>query len=769
MELNKQVLYIHNKIHRPLKAQPVTMGIPWPQGIYNDISEFAAYDEEGKAISCAFSVLNRWRDGSIQWVLFDMPLDFFPSGTRKINFAPASVPAPSPRFPVIVSRENGCVSIQNGLVEIVFSEKEKVLIKSWKIAGKEFVRSNGMDVTFEDENGKVYSFSSTRKRIIVEHYNNCRSVIRLEGKHYCEEIDKELLDVFMRFEIFAGREDVRITWAFRNRELPVPGIKIKNVRIRIKTTLSEDADRCFTANNLTRHYLTKNLRVKEDPIIVASDTGDIEHYVSTHKENARADCFVRNPEVLHDPPEIKPWFLQDPKFRFQAGGNKCVWPYLALISPQGGVVAAFEAMTSLYPKQISVEKSDFILDIWPAWAGLLNITQGAGRSQRFFIGPLPAEASDCDIQNVYLSWELGGLYTHVPAASTLEIKPDLSHVRRCNVFAINKLPEYMPEKRFLFERKLLDAWIGVSYGQLGAVDQVQPHKASGFWSYGDENASNNEEMHGLVYFQNYFRSGNWGCAEYALALAKHIMEVDYVDFSIDPFQNKGMVSHCLHHNDGAAYPSHMWFTELLFAYVITGDVEYKCTALNICENLLYWINNPEGFSIISADQREAGQPMINLTWCYNFNPDPRYLDGCRKIINNLMEKSEKYGRMLDPKPFTAPVKIVSYGDYASWEGMFWFWEITKDEEVKKFMLKELEWRLTPEYSGVHGFHRCTDYNPAAYAYYMTGNKQWLERVAYPFRAAFKAAKWPIGWVHSMYYIKLAFDFGIVKDEDIIVQ
>jgi hypothetical protein len=215
----------------------------------------------------------------------------------------------------------------------------------------------------------------------------------------------------------------------------------------------------------------------------------------------------------------------------------------------------------------------------------------------------------------------------------------------------------------------------------------------------------------------------------------------------------------------------MWFTELLFAYALTGDAEYKKAAMGICENLLHWINDDDGFMIVSSDQREAGQPMIDLTWCYNFNRDPRYLEGCRKIIHDyLMASAAAHGRMLDAKPLNIPtVKIVSYGDYASWEGMFWYWEITRDEEVKNFMLEQLAWRLTPEHCGVHGFHRCTDYNPAAYAYYMTGDRSWLDRVARPFRAAFHAARWPLGWVHSMYTIKLAFDFGIISDDDIIVQ
>jgi len=162
--------------------------------------------------------------------------------------------------------------------------------------------------------------------------------------------------------------------------------------------------------------------------------------------------------------------------------------------------------------------------------------------------------------------------------------------------------------------------------------------------------------------------------------------------------------------------------------------------------------------------------MINLTACYPFNRDPRYLEACRKIIDEyLVANTLKYGRMLDAKPPSCPVKLCIYGDYASYEGMFWYWSITGEEDVKRFMLSQLEWRLTLPFMHVHGFHRTTDYNPAAYAYYMTDDRAWLDRVARPLGAAFRAARWPLGWIHAMYAIKLAFDLGIVSDEDITVQ
>ena len=777
-EPTRQTLHLHNRSHRPFEAQPITYGVPWPRGAVRDVNEMAVLDEKGRALPAAFTTLNRWPDGSVQWSLADVALDLGPSADRALTIdAAAKSPKAGVTNPVTISTQNGVTTIGNGLVQIVVSSKPGELLRSWTADGKPVLVEDGFDITSKSAEGQTYSARAGRRQITVEHRNAVRSIVRVDGKHApATGTGGEFLDYYLRVEVTAGRPDVKLTYGFRNREQPTPGITVHSMYAEFRTATESNAKRCFTANNLTRHYLPSFLRIDEDPEIVASDTADFENYTKSHKEGMRSDCFVRDAAVLHDPPDSKPWFLKDPKFRLVAGGNKCVWPYLALVGKQGGVVASFSQMTSLHPKSLRSDGSTLRFGIWPDWAGPLEITQGAGRSHSIFIAPLNADVSDERLQNHYLSWEFGGLHTHVPSVAPVEIKPDIDHVRRCGVFGADKLPAYDPEGHFSFERKVLDAWIGVSYGQLGAVDQVEPWPANGFWNHGDRIydgvGNNNEEMHALVYLQQHLRTGNWACAEYGIAAARHITEVDFVDYSVDAFQNGGMVSHSPRHNHGAAYPSHMWFTELLVAYALTGDAEYKRAAMRICDNLLHWINTDDGFKIVSSDQREAGQPMINLTWCYGFNPDPRYLEGVRKIIHEyLMASVKAYGRMLDPKPLNIPpVKIVSYGDYASWEGMYWYWEVTRDEEVKRFMLEQLEWRLAPRYSGVHGFHRATDYNPAAYAYYMSGgDEQWVRRVARPFRAAFRAAKWPIGWVHAMYYIKLAFDLGIVNDEDVLVQ
>ena len=766
----QQTIHAHNRAHRAMPAQPITYGVPWPKGAITDVANLAAVDDTGAALPAAFTVLNTWPDGSAQWTLMDLALDLKESDDRAVTVTDSAPPAGPPRQPVTVEQDGDTATLSNGLVALRVTAKAGRLLESWTAHGREVVKADGFDITFEDGDGHAHSLKAGPRTLTIEHANPLRAVLRVDGRHGRTSGEGDLLDYFLRIELRAGRDDVKITHSFRNRELPMPGIAIRNFYATFDTAIKPGAKRCFTANTRTRHYLTMPMRVDEDPDIIASDTGDVDNYAGTHKDRERADSFVRNAEVLHDPPEEKPWWLRDPKFRLQAGGSKCVWPYLALLDDTAGVLACMPEMICLHPKQLTSRGSTLRFGIWPDWAGDLDITQGAGRSHTMHIAPLASDVSDEQIQTRYLSWEFGGVHTHVTPGTPVEISPDLDHVRRCEVFSIDKLPAYDLAKNFGFERKVLDAWIGVSYGQLGAVDQVAPWSAAGFWHYGDNGLGNNEEMNARVYFENYFRTGNWGCAEKAMAATVHMMEVDHCAFSTDALQTGGQVAHTTAHNNGTAYPSHEWFTEYLCAYVLTGDREFLDTAKRACEHLLFWIDDDECFQIISADQREAGQPMINLTWCYHFTKDPRYLDGCWKIVREyLMANTKKFGRMLDARPPASPVKICSYGDYAAWEGMYFLWEITRDEELKDFMLSQLQWRLTHDHMGTHGFHRVTDYNHAAYAYHMTGDDSWLTRVARPFRYAFRTANWPLGWVHAMYYIKLAFDHGIVTDDDVIAR
>jgi len=61
----------------------VNGGIPLPEGKYSGTGKFEISGPDGKIIPAEFTVLNKWLDGSVKWVLVQFP-DTFAAGERKI-------------------------------------------------------------------------------------------------------------------------------------------------------------------------------------------------------------------------------------------------------------------------------------------------------------------------------------------------------------------------------------------------------------------------------------------------------------------------------------------------------------------------------------------------------------------------------------------------------------------------------------------------------------------------------------------------------------
>lgn len=52
------------------RAEPVTVGVPWPRGALRDATHLACIGPDGE-VPLQTEVLERWPDGSVRWVLCD--------------------------------------------------------------------------------------------------------------------------------------------------------------------------------------------------------------------------------------------------------------------------------------------------------------------------------------------------------------------------------------------------------------------------------------------------------------------------------------------------------------------------------------------------------------------------------------------------------------------------------------------------------------------------------------------------------------------------
>ena len=64
-------------------GEPVTSGVPLPQGQFKDVSKLRLVDDKGNEVPCQFTPTVKWfRDGSIRWVLLDFQASVTAFSTR---------------------------------------------------------------------------------------------------------------------------------------------------------------------------------------------------------------------------------------------------------------------------------------------------------------------------------------------------------------------------------------------------------------------------------------------------------------------------------------------------------------------------------------------------------------------------------------------------------------------------------------------------------------------------------------------------------------
>jgi hypothetical protein len=120
-------------------------------------------------------------------------------------------------------------------------------------------------------------------------------------------------------------------------------------------------------------------------------------------------------DLLRDDPMQKPWFLRnvvDFKFQSKDAPEAYVWPHVALIGEERSIVVRRRQHGRLHPKSLAVNGNVLRYSVWPEWAGTMDVTQGEGRTVGLNVGVLPPRASDEQVINRVLSWELSGLYAH---------------------------------------------------------------------------------------------------------------------------------------------------------------------------------------------------------------------------------------------------------------------------------------------------------------------------------------------------------------------
>ena len=702
--MNRGEIKLYNETLADLSNYLLTRGVPLPPGAVRNPAGVRVTNKAGKVLPSAGKVLQRRPDGSIEWLLMDILVPLGGQEHASIFVEPKAGRPPAVKHAVKLLKQGRQLTLTNGLSAVTVSSEGGSLVRRLVVNGKTVVDETKLvDLECVDGGGKIHRASlAGAYKVTVPHRNPLRTTVMIEGKHKARD-GVTFMDFALRFTLTANSPDVKLEHTFYCREPREGKIAVRSMKLVMPTTMAGDATKLLRQSNRGYDYLYHDLEVRENVEVVASGTGDLDHYKDpgagvTH-QCAGGAVFLRNVDSFHEN-----WSEYAFQMRPGQGSGFRSWHasvHMRHVTPVVGwkqkdftLATTFEHFRQLHPKAIDIDESLIAWSIWPAWSTPMEVVQGVSKSHIFWLTGERRAMNMDEVIDVLYRWEYGYV-------EPVDVSFDPAWPAFCEALDCQHLLTYQPQKYPLLEN-LIE--VAPSAGNPGrhTYDRMS---ATGMFHFADSvspdgsSCSNNEDDI-LVFFplQQFLRTGHTYAWDYGKEAARHYMEVDFCEWSTEARRVGGLIAHTGNHFIGCVYPSHQWNEGLLAYYYMSGDERAKKAVIGCADDHVWWAYNKT--ELICCDGREAGMPLVNLAAAYRLTRDGKYIKAAKHIIKNFFLKWEKkYGTFKYPYPQTwqkVPHKLITgYGDWSSFAGLYRLWELTGDEGFRALGVRLLRQAVQP--------------------------------------------------------------------------
>lgn len=197
--------------------EPITCGIPWPSGGLVDADRLVLKDANHQTCPLQCTVLDRWKDGSVRWLLLDWQASLRENTQFRLTTTTSDNQPDTTR--ITSDLKNEALHIQTGTSQFVMKTgKAPVVLHAIQTDQVE------AEAIFEamDEQGKRYI--PVIQSITLEEQGSLRTSACLTGTLSEVAGDDKLADLIIRFHFFAGLRTVRMEVTIRNsRKAEHPG------------------------------------------------------------------------------------------------------------------------------------------------------------------------------------------------------------------------------------------------------------------------------------------------------------------------------------------------------------------------------------------------------------------------------------------------------------------------------------------------------------------------------------------------------------------
>jgi hypothetical protein len=291
------------------------------------------------------------------------------------------------------------------------------------------------------------------------------------------------------------------------------------------------------------------------------------------------------------------------------------------------------------------------------------------------------------------------------------VRPDLDAMNSADVWSRFCKKSEAPLKGYEgWVDAAYDGWMAnrETYRQYGFINFGDWYGES-FWSWG-----NNEYDPPFAQYMEFLREGNPGWAVSAAEAARHLADIDTINYSAEPLQEGGQYMHMPGHAGGylpsyfrskmkgsALRSHHMWVEGPVLHYLLTGDESIRETLEKIGCRVL------QGFDISNYDFpncRFAGWHLTHLCALARLGDNPDYINAARVIVDRVLERMTPGGawdRLLTephcPCPPPRHTGGVGFMYNILLSGLRKYYEISGDERIKDAIIRGAEWLIDKTY------------------------------------------------------------------------
>ena len=344
------------------KSEPVTVGIPFPEGVLQEKNGVPQLALEGSE-DYQFRTLARWPDDSVKWTLIDFQADV-KAGKMNQGIKIISGNGNSPGKLSI--DKGGFILIDTGGITVQIKKKGFNLFNSVIMNGKEIVSGDSNGIIAVDGKGTPYLGSNDKDvRVTIEENGPVRAVIKAEGTHVRD--NKRMMDYTVRMHFYKNKSKVKVVYTLRNASKK----QVEHVFIRSLDLVTE-----LSLPGPYKVDMAKHDGVTQERLLDKNDDLAFYQAVSDFPQKYAGNSFYYHAPI---PPDYKRekqrGFVQEGYWirknkQILASGKRSEYPDLAFLEISDedgrGVTVGIRFAAGWWPKSLRANANGTIeVGLWP--------------------------------------------------------------------------------------------------------------------------------------------------------------------------------------------------------------------------------------------------------------------------------------------------------------------------------------------------------------------------------------------------------------------